>query len=49
MSKNVIDNEIKEIYTKMTLNWCKDNLGINNRKRSELKLIIRHTERKKGK
>jgi Zn-dependent peptidase ImmA (M78 family) len=49
MSKNVIDNEIKETYTKMTLNWCKDNLGINDRKRSELELIIHNTERKKGK
>lgn len=49
MSKNIIDNEIKEIYTKMTLKWCEDNLGINDRKKRELKLTIRNTERKKGK
>ena len=49
MSKSPIDDEIKIIYTKMSLDWCKENLGINERKRSELQLIISNKKRKKGK
>jgi Zn-dependent peptidase ImmA (M78 family) len=49
MPKCVVDSEIKVTYTKMALKWCKENIGINDRKRTELKLVIRHTERKKGK
>lgn len=49
MSKSPIDDEIKIFYTKMSLDWCKENLGINERKRSELQLIISNKKRKKGK
>jgi Zn-dependent peptidase ImmA (M78 family) len=49
MPKCVVNSETKVTYTKMTLKWCKENLGINDRKRTELELVIRHTERKKGK
>lgn len=47
MSKSFIDIETKEIYAKMTLRWCKRNLGINKRKRTKLILDFSPKYRKK--
>jgi hypothetical protein len=49
MSKKTIDDEIKITYAKISLDWCKENLGICGRKRSELQLTISNKKRKKGK
>jgi len=35
-----IDEELKISYTKMALNWCVENLGVNRRKRKKLILEI---------
>lgn len=49
ISKKRIDNDLKIIYTKLTLEWCENNLGINTRKRKKLLLDISYKERVKGK
>ena len=49
ISKKGIDTELKILYTKMTLKWCKENLGINSKKRKKLILDISYKNRKKGK
>lgn len=48
MRSNLIDNKIKTAYTKLALKWCKENLGINTRKRKELILEVSVREKKKG-
>ena len=48
MQSNLIDNKIKTAYTKLALKWCKENLGINTRKRKELILEVSVREKKKG-
>ena len=42
MSKRNIDEELKISYTKMALDWCVENLGINTRKRKKLILEINY-------
>lgn len=49
MTKRDIDTELKITYANATLEWCKDNLGINERKRRELELGISHKKRMSGK
>jgi len=39
-----IDEELKISYTKMALNWCVENLGVNRRKRKKLILEINTIE-----
>lgn len=45
MRNDSIDIGLKTLYTKLALKWCRENLGINNRKRK--KLILDATEKKK--
>jgi len=40
MRKRNIDEELKISYTKMALDWCVENLGVNKRKRKKLILEI---------
>jgi uncharacterized protein YjaZ len=49
MSRRDIDTELKIAYTKAALKWCEINLGINQRKRRKLELIISHRKRISGK
>lgn len=42
MSKRNIDEELKISYTKMALDWCIENFGVNKRKRKKLILEINH-------
>jgi Zn-dependent peptidase ImmA (M78 family) len=49
MNRRDIDTELKITYTKAALEWCEINLGINERKRRKLKLIISHRKRVTGK
>lgn len=49
MNKRNIDREIKIAYTKQAIKWCEYNLGINERKRKKLEVIISDRKRKSGK
>lgn len=48
MTKRDIDTELKIAYANATLQWCEDNLGINQRKRRKLELGISHKKRTSG-
>lgn len=48
MSNSNIDIELKKIYTKLALKWCKENLGINHRKRKKLILDATSKDKKRG-
>lgn len=45
MTKRDVDSELKISYIKLTLKWCKKNLGINRRKRK--KLTLKFSDEKK--
>ena len=42
MPKRNIDEELKISYTKLALDWCIENLGVNKRKRKKLILEINY-------
>ena len=48
MSKRNIDEELKISYTKMALEWCVENFGVNSRKRRKLILEINDKSRIEG-
>lgn len=41
MAKKNIDIEIKKQYAIEAVKWCRDNLGINKRKKNKLKVSVR--------
>lgn len=48
MRKRNIDEELKISYTKMALEWCVENFGVNSRKRKKLILEINDKARIEG-
>lgn len=41
MATKIVDHKLKKRYATLTLKWCKDNFGINPKKRKKLKLKLR--------
>lgn len=48
MSRSFLDNETKKNYATFALDWCRENIGINERKRTELRLEFSEVKRKKN-
>jgi hypothetical protein len=41
MVKKNVDIELKKQYAHLTIKWCRENLGVNNRKKNKLKVSVR--------
>lgn len=46
MNKKFIDINSKKRLTNLTIKWCRDFFGVNERKRTKLKVTFSHRERK---
>lgn len=41
MAKKIVDIELKRQYASKAIRWCKENMGINNRRKSQPKMSVR--------
>lgn len=41
----MIDTTLKKIITKLTIKWCRDFFGVNDKKRTKLKLVFSNRPR----
>jgi len=41
MAKKIVDIELKRQYASRAIKWCKKNMGVNNRRKSQPKMSVR--------
>lgn len=41
MAKKIVDIELKRQYASKAIRWCKENMGINNRRKTQPKMSVR--------
>jgi hypothetical protein len=49
MNRKTADFEIKKKCAVLTMKWCQENLGTNNKKRGKIKISVRVRPKKEGK